>query len=186
MGVVFLSTLYPAKMAAKLAVAGVERRWRLPDPDGDVLTIELPFAMHREETLGLMAYLSEWIDAHADYSIGEFSSDGAHLERVSDRSEADPYYILRFMAWLAPYDLGVSEEFEVRVMPTDEPGILGAEAKIYRVTGEPGAWVRSTRAFLYQLRRQFLLWRSFSPSEKARYHQAGQEVTAVGEAHHAG
>ncbi|NLN91253.1 MAG: FtsX-like permease family protein [candidate division WS1 bacterium] len=186
MGVVFLSTLYPAKMAAKLAVAGVERRWRLPDPDGDVLTIELPFAMHREETLGLMAYLSEWIDAHADYSIGEFSSDGAHLERVSDRSEADPYYILRFMAWLAPYDLGVSEEFEVRVMPTDEPGILGAEAKVYRVTGEPGAWVRSTRAFLYQLRRQFLLWRSFSPSEKARYHQAGQEVTAVGEAHHAG
>jgi hypothetical protein len=186
MVVVFLSTLYPAKMAAKLAVAGVERRWRLPDPEGDVLTVELPFTLHAEETLGLMAYLDEWIDAHSDYSVGEFSSDGAHLERVADRSEDDPFYILRFNAWLAPYDLGVSEELELRVVPTEEEGVLGAEAKIYRVSGEPGAWVRSTRAFLYQLRRQFLLWRSFSPDEKTRYHEAGEEVTAVGEASQAG
>jgi hypothetical protein len=180
MSVVFLSTLYPAKKAAELAVAGVERRWRLPEPEGDVLTVELPFTMHTEETLGLLAYLAEYLNAHADYSVGEFSTDGATLMRLAHVSEQAPRFSLRFHAWLSPYDLGVSEECEIRIVPTHEPNVLGAVARVYRVSGDDSAWVRCTRAFLHLLRRQFLLWRTFSPTEKVRYHRAGEEVAIVG------
>jgi len=180
MSVVFVSTLYPAKKAAELAVAGVERRWRLPEPEGDVLTVDLPFTMHTEETLGLLAYLAEYLNAHADYSVGEFSTDGATLMRSAHAVEAAPRFTLRFRAWLSPYDVGVSEECEIRIVPTDEPDLLGAVARVYRVSGDDSAWIRCTRAFLHLLRRQFLLWRTFSPTEKVKYHRTGEEVAIVG------
>ncbi len=186
MAVVYLSTLYPARKAADLAVAGVERKWRLPDPEDDVLTVDLPFTMQEDESLGLLAYLAEYLDAHADYSVGDFSTDGATLHRLEPGRADRAHYRIRFTAWLSPYDLGVSEECEVLIVETEEPGVLGARARIYRVSGDSGAWIRCTRSFLNLLRRQFLLWRTFVPSEKVRYHQTGQEVALRGESRSTG
>lgn len=179
--VVYLSTLYPARKASDLAVAGVERKWRLPDPQDDTLMVELPFTVQEEESLGLLAYLAEYLDAHADYSVGDFSTDGATLHRLEPGREDRAHYLIRFHAWLSPYDLGVSEECEVLITETAEAGVLGAWARIYRVSGDTGAWIRCTRSFLNLLRRQFLLWRTFAPDEKVRYHQTGQEVAHRGE-----
>ena len=41
MGVVLLSTLYPARKASEVATPAIERSWRTPDPVGDHWEIPL-------------------------------------------------------------------------------------------------------------------------------------------------
>ena len=49
MGVVLLSTIYPAKIAAKSSVPDTVRRWIPPDPDGDRWEFEFPFMVSEAE-----------------------------------------------------------------------------------------------------------------------------------------
>ena len=60
MGVVMLSTIYPARKASQMAVPDVNRQWSFPDPDGDDWSFEFPFTISRTETLGLCAYLTRF------------------------------------------------------------------------------------------------------------------------------
>jgi hypothetical protein len=44
-GVVLLSTVYPARKASEVATPAIERRWQVPDPVGDAWDIPMPFAV---------------------------------------------------------------------------------------------------------------------------------------------
>ena len=50
---VFLSTLYPAKKAADMAVPDVTRKWEFPEPEGDNWVFDFPFTVGGAEVLGL-------------------------------------------------------------------------------------------------------------------------------------
>jgi len=182
MAVVFLSTLYPARRAADLAAPGVERRWRLPQPEGDSLRVRLPFTVARAEAAGCFLYVGEYLDAHSDYTLGEFSTDGCAYVPPDDGGVG---HRLVFTAWLSPYDLGVSERVVLETVETPEEEVLGIDALVFRVSGDEGAWLRTTRSFVYLLRRQFLLWRVLGPELKASYHeQAAAAAMSAGGAEH--
>ncbi|HID07098.1 MAG TPA: ABC transporter permease, partial [Armatimonadetes bacterium] len=116
--VVLASTAYPAWQASRISVPGIERRWRLPEPEGDYLRMLLPFTVANLQALGVMAFLKEYLEAHADYSLGNFSTDRVLLS--SYQTEYGEGYRLEAMVWLAPYDLGVSEYFIVETQPTED------------------------------------------------------------------
>jgi hypothetical protein len=59
---------------------------------------------------------------------------------------------------------------------TQEEAVLGLDAVISRISGDDGAWLRTTQSFIYLLRRQFLLWRVLGPELKAEYHEAAREA----------
>src|SRR3712207_3546133 len=108
MGVVLLSTLYPAKKAGEVATPAIERTWRTPEPDGDIWKIPLPFMVTGDQAVGLNTFLGEWFRAYEEYSIGDFVTQNVETEEME--TETGRAYQIKLTAWLAPFDLGVSQE----------------------------------------------------------------------------
>jgi hypothetical protein len=174
--VVLISTLYPAREAARRCVPGIERSWRLPPPDGDTLTAPMPFALSRDEAAGLVAFISEFLEGHTEQSIGaSFYAEEARLEskavapRGGPTSGSPPPPILHARLWLAPFDQGLSQEFELRPVVEVEARFFALQAVMTRRSGDRAAWLRSNKLLLNQLRKQFLVWRSLSPVTQSTY-----------------
>lgn len=180
MATVLGSTLYPAWKASQVSVPGIERRWRLPAPQGDYLHILLPFTVSSAQAVGIMMFLREYLEAHTDYSLGHFSTDRVQMSAFpTDHGEG---YRLECMVWLAPYDLGVSEYFIIETRPTEDIFVNTIHITIRRESGDESSWLRVTRNFLNLIRKQFLLWRTLRPETKQHYIQAGlSAVRGVGE-----
>ncbi len=167
MATVLASVMYPARRASDIAMPGIERRWSLPEPEGDVLHMRLPFTVTGDQALGVNMYLREFLMAHTDYSLGQFSTADITLRR--EQYEKGEGLSLASMVWLAPYDLGVSERLIVETVPTDDPEIFNIEATIVRQSGDDASWMRVTRNFINIIRKQYLLWRTFPAAQKGEY-----------------
>jgi hypothetical protein len=91
-------------------------------------------------------------------------------------------YHLAMRVWLAPFDMGVSQDVDIFLMPSDEPGLYELQLKLVRQSGEIAAWKRVNRGFMSDLRRQLLLWRTIKPVGQQEYilrgraHVSGQRV----------
>jgi len=57
-------------------------------------------------------------------------------------------------------------------------GISEVVVELERVNGAPGTWIRSNRAFITDLRNQFLLWRSLDIETIEHYRQQTEEETS--------
>jgi hypothetical protein len=174
MATVVLSTLYPAKKAADMAVPDVTRRWTFPDPAGDVWQFDFPFTVGAAETLGLFTYLWRVFESYGETSIGAFYGEGAKLS--ARETGGVPEYVLDAKCWLKPYDLGISQMCEFRAVPADERGIYGIAVKIVRLSGDVASWRRMNRGFLNVLRKQFLIWRTLTPGERDDYRTEGEGI----------
>ncbi len=180
MATVLGSTLYPAWKASQVSVPGIERRWRLPAPEGDYLNILLPFTVSSSQAVGIIMFLREYLEAHTDYSLGHFSTDRVQMSRF--QTEYGDGYRLECMVWLAPYDLGVSEYFIIETRPTEDIFVNTVHITIRRESGDESSWLRVTRNFLNLIRKQFLLWRTLRPESREHYIRAGlAAVQAIGE-----
>src|SRR5207249_65877 len=134
MGVVLLSTLYPARKASEVATPAIERSWRTPDPVGDHWEIPLPFAVTGDQATGLNSFLSEWFKAYEEYSIGDFVTQNVETEeRDTEQGKA---YQIRLQAWLAPCDLGVSQMVVLDTLPTDMQDVFEIRITINRTSGD--------------------------------------------------
>ena len=72
---------------------------------------------------------------------------------------------------LAPFDLGVSQSFQLRSTASGIPGIDEVRICLNRVSGQPKDWVRLNKVFLDDLRRQFLIWRSIPAETMEMYRE---------------
>ena len=176
MVVVLLSVIYPARVASKIAMPGIERRWSLPDPIDDMMRMDLPFTVTGDQALGVNVFLLDYLSAHADYSLGNFSTGGLGL--AEDDFELGPGYALSVMVWLAPYDLGVSEHLTIETVPTEDAEIYQIRAVIRRESGDEASWVRVTRNFINLLRKQYLLWRTMPAPVKGDFGARGRAIIA--------
>ncbi len=75
------------------------------------------------------------------------------------------------MAWLAPYDLGISQEVRLRAVPMGEHNIYKIETLLVRRSGTVISWRRMNRSFLNLLRKRFLVWRTLPRSLQEEYAQ---------------
>lgn len=164
---VLLSVIYPARRASEIASPGIERRWQLPEPQGDEIDMKLPFTVTGDQALGVNMFLNEYLAAHADYSLGNFST--ADIALHTTKNEYGEGYEQTLMVWLAPYDLGVSERLHLRTVPTEDAEVYQIEALIVRESGDQSSWLRVTRNFINMLRKQYLLWRTFPAGLKGDY-----------------
>jgi len=164
---VLLSVIYPARRASEIASPGIERRWQLPEPKGDEIDMKLPFTVTGDQALGVNMFLNEYLSAHADYSLGNFSTADITLKTV--QNEFGEGFEQTLMVWLAPYDLGVSEMLHLRTVPTEDAEVYQIEALIIRESGDQSSWLRVTRNFINMLRKQYLLWRTFPAGLKGDY-----------------
>ncbi|MDQ2732102.1 MAG: FtsX-like permease family protein, partial [Armatimonadota bacterium] len=165
--VVVLSTMYPAKKASQVATPSIDRSWRVPDPVGDDWTITMPFSVTGDQAVAMGNFLTEWFKAYEEYSIGDFVTQ--NVENYTFEAPLGPARAIRLMAWLAPFDLGVSQKVELQTVPSDMQDVYEMKLVLHRVSGDVSNWKRVNRRFLNVVRKQFLIWRTLSAEQRDRY-----------------
>ncbi len=91
-------------------------------------------------------------------------------------------YRLSMRTWLAPFDMGVSQDTDIILLPSQEEGLYELQLRLERRSGEIAAWKRVNREFMTELRKQLLVWRTVKPAQQQEYilrgraHLAGQKV----------
>ncbi len=167
MVVVLLSTLYPAKKAAEISVPAVDRRWKLPESDTGEITVELPFTLNDKEALGCIGFLKEYFDSHVDFADSNFYNNEVKLWKKI--IEQGSQYSIGMDVWLPPYDLGTSQNIELRAKPTTRHNIYEIDIILKHRSGDVSSWKRANRFFLQFLRKQFLIWRTVPNYKKEEY-----------------
>ncbi|MCW5942610.1 MAG: ABC transporter permease [Fimbriimonadaceae bacterium] len=167
MAIVLLSTIYPAKVASKIAAPALNEAMWDTDPDGDEWDLQLPFSVNANEAMPLVEFLGEWFRAYEEYTIGTFVTSETTLYRRA--SEFGDAFCTETTAWVAPYDLGVSQRLVLSAVPTALPDVVQLRLHLSRLSGEPENWVNVNRRFLTNLRKQFLTWRTLEQSQRAEY-----------------
>jgi hypothetical protein len=110
----------------------------------------------------------DFFEAHREGVIGSFTTRDVVLCPAVDSSESLPS--LKGSVWLAPYDLGVSQEFRILLSPlSPESKELQASIELHQASGETGSWVHLNKAFLSEVRRRLLGWRGLSAERIAEY-----------------
>jgi len=173
-GVTIVSSTIPAYRAGRLAVPSNRMYWTVPTPEDGVISDKLPFTVTDQTANGTMLYLHDYLDAHRDGAIGCFITDALSLVTMTlrnpeDVSEETPMLKLLSTVSLAPYDMGVRQDVEIRIAPTENPGTLEIEIYLTHVSGQVSNWMRQNKTFLGDLRRQLLGWRSLKARRMLRY-----------------
>ena len=76
----------------------------------------------------------------------------------------------RTKVWLAPFDFGIMQAVVVQFHPAlEDPSFLEIKIRLVREAGEANAWRRINKAFLNQLRKQLLVWRSLDEEAQENY-----------------
>jgi hypothetical protein len=174
MVVVLLSTIYPSRMASRLSVPDVTRRWRLVPPDTDEWIFDFPFTVPQKGVEGIIVFLNNYFEGYKEESIGSFYTDNVILGK--EKGEFGQGYSIKMRIWIAPFDMGVSQMTKLQFLPTGDEGVMKIVVEITRVTGEHKAWVRLNKGFLGELRKQFLIWRTISAVQKDDYTEQGKEM----------
>ena len=164
---VMISTIYPAAKASRSANPGIQRSWQIPKPAGDLYDLIFPFTVSTYDITGVVSFLREHFDNYTDTSLGVFATIKGHIFRQRDND------MLGFTASvaLAPFDLGVTQNFALLSKPSEIEGIDEIRILLHRLSGARGDWQRSNRVFINELRKQLLIWRSLSPQVMDRYRQ---------------
>ncbi len=163
---VLISALYPAYKASKSANPGVMRNWQLPEAKGNILDIVFPFTVSQYDITGVVSFLREHFDAYSDTGMGAFMSKETKLLK-----DEDGELRLHCNLALAPFDLGVTQLFEMRSVPSEIEGIDEVAIHLERLSGQPKDWYRLNKVLLDDLRKQFLIWRSLPPETMELYRE---------------
>ncbi|MDP2644377.1 MAG: ABC transporter permease, partial [Desulfobacterales bacterium] len=185
--VVLISVIYPARVAAEIAIPDVNRSWKLPAVVGNQLEVTLPFLMKYQEHKGIGGCIFEYFKGHQDVSHGLFSTEDVRFAFVcpvpSDRLSTegactdgaccfDACLQLQAKVWLSPFDFGIRQAMEVQFCPApDESGFLEIRVRLVRESGEANVWRRINKVFLHEFRKQLLVWRSLDAASQQQYAQ---------------
>ncbi len=169
MGTVIASTIYPARKASQIAAPAQAEKNYETEPEGDEWRLPLPFSVSASEAAPLTEFLGEWLQAYEGYTIGDFVTSETSIWAEGER------YFVKSTAWLAPYDLGVSQDLVLRAEPGSAPGVYVLELILTRTAGEADNWVTVNGRFLANLRKQFLTWRTLSAEQREKYQIAADE-----------
>ena len=179
--VVLVSVIYPSRVAAQIAIPDVHRSWSLPEAKGNTLVLTLPFLMKYQEHKSIGGYLFTYFEGHMDISHGLFSTGDIDFDFVCPQCQQTTTAVsdndqsccimsclnLNMDVWLAPFDFGIMQRVEILFSPSgDDSGFLEINVTINRKTGEINTWRRINKAFLNDLRKQLLMWRSLDESSK--------------------
>jgi len=175
---VFLSTVIPARIAARLALPADEMSWTVPKAQGDCMDFNLPFTFTAHDRMAVMAYFHRWLDANGEGSAGSFFCSMPEVRVCVCGASEEVVPLIESTIWLKPYDLGVSQRLQI-YLPTDpQTGEFVAAIHIERLSGSVSGWTRTVMPFLSALCKQFLNWRAVSDGQRAEMSQEARELFA--------
>jgi hypothetical protein len=170
---VLLSTLYPARKAARLAMPSDKSAVEIPQPSGDLMDIDLPFTYVALDAVSVIPFLYDVLEDHGEGSSAEFFCQAPKLIEADNAANpgADQAqsFGLQARCWLKPYDLGVSQLMTLSIRPSGFEGVWSAHLQLERLTGNVESWRRANRLFVRVLRQHFLAWRGLEEPQKDEY-----------------
>jgi hypothetical protein len=169
---VMVSAAYPAIKASRSANPGIQRAWRIPKPDGNLYELVFPFTVSAYDITGVVGFLREHFLNYSDASLGVFATTRCHIFRQQSNNMLG----FRAQVALAPFDLGVNQDFALLSQPSDIEGIDEVRILIRRLSGAHGDWQRANRVFINDLRKQLLIWRSLKPEVCEHYRRQTLEA----------
>ena len=92
-----------------------------------------------------------------------------------EETPAGTAYYVDATAWLAPYDLGISQQFRLVASPGAVEGVYSLDLTLRRLSGDPENWPTVNQRFLASLRSQFLTWRTLDAAARAKYEAEKEE-----------
>ncbi len=176
MAVVMLSTIFPALKAGRSANPGVARSWQMPAPEGKHLNFVFPFTVSDIDFTGILSFIKEHFENHADATVGRFSARNVELYETAGNGDAKKRHGIRADIALAPFDLGIFQKFRMYSKEFEIEGIDEIVVEIEQVGGTRNAWFRANRAFADELRQQFLLWRSLPIETVMHYRKETEQL----------
>jgi hypothetical protein len=138
------------------------------------VSLYLPFVATDANVLAMQAYMAEYLASIEGVTIGQLAVDG--LQPRLDSSGARPAPTLSFRAWMAPFDLGVSHDTELRIVYREDRGVYQYHLKAVRFSGDQQNWRRVIPRFILAIRKQLLMWRVLSEQEVEQYRQQGGKM----------
>ena len=182
--ITIVSSIIPATRAGRLAVPSNRMRWAVPTPVDGVIYDKLPFTVTDKTANGTVLYLHDYFDAHRDGAIGCFITDElslAPMEVTYDEDGDGSMFVMTIQGTvsLAPYDLGVRQQFKISVATTDSPEVFELSLSLHHESGQVNNWMRLNKTFLGDLRRQLLGWRNLRTRRILRYIAEAKERLAL-------
>lgn len=174
MVIVLLSTLYPARQAFLAAIPESDEETREDDTVGNSMSLFLPFVADPRAAMGIQAYLYEYLESVQGVTVGKLGIDNLSAQAAVKESVKLP--VVRFRAWLSPFDLGVSHDAEIGLERRPDRGIHQFYLKATLFSGDQQNWHRLTPTFIQILRKQFLMWRILSDAAKEQYIGKGESL----------
>jgi hypothetical protein len=175
MAVVLVSAIYPARIASRMAVPDVVRRWQLPTPEGDVWRFPFPFTVNRNAIESLCGYLYTYLTGYSHESVGKLYTEKTRVV-VEEQADGERIYAVQLLLWLAPFDMGVSQYLQFTVQPTEIENISGVELYIERISGPVAFWQRLNLGFMLAMRQQFLVWQTLKSDIQEEHAQTARAV----------
>ena len=128
----------------------------------------------------MYTYLKRSFESYGEGSVGRFVTEAVRFS--SEDRPAGKEYEIALRVWLAPYDLGISQDVSMHAVPTGEHDIYRIEVQINRLSGDVNSWQRVNRGFLNDIRKLFLVWKTMPTETKMNYTSEGGEMLSLAEA----
>ncbi|MEM3974527.1 MAG: FtsX-like permease family protein [Ignisphaera sp.] len=156
-------SVYPAIMVSRTVVPSLERKWKVPTkPRGDEWEIPLPYAaVSKEEALGFLEFLREFFDFHRKESVEVFITDDISFDMGNLQ--------LVVVSRLQPLESGVVQKATFSAIYLRGEGRYTFLANVKLLSGKREAWLAKVPAFIDSVRKQMLMWRGLTPTERAKY-----------------
>jgi hypothetical protein len=179
-GIVLLSTLYPAVVATRAAVPSGKRKWSFPEHDGNSMRIVFPFIYQPDVVSGIIEYLEEYFQRFTEASMGDLIASNMVRRNTKDANGRDVYTLACEIA-LAPFDLGVTQRAFFVAAFNERVQSYGITLEVVRNSGQDTNWVTTNKPFLERLRTYLMHWRSLSTQQQTEYARAAAIAVSTGE-----
>jgi len=176
MAIVVISSIYPARKAYEAAVPDSEEEAEALQDEASAETIRmyLPFVTARDSAGAMQAYMWEYLDSAQGVTVGQLAVDD--LQAKVEMENGMPVPVLTFRAWLAPFDLGISHDAQLRVIYRADRDICQYHLTARHLSGDHQNWRRLTPRFILTIRKQLLMWRILSREEIEKYRRQGEAL----------
>ncbi|MFM8830693.1 MAG: FtsX-like permease family protein [Spartobacteria bacterium] len=176
MGAVFFSTIFPARTALQIAAPSEDAGWKMPEPEGDDISFDLPFTFDTHDRFAVISFFHSFLEDHGEGGSGRFSASPPVIDVRGTGDDILPS--VSATIWLKPYDLGVSQNLEISLPFDTDTGDFIARFSIRRITGTRESWVRLNTTLVVVFREQFLHWRAVSPAQKKDFFTKSEALFA--------
>jgi len=153
------ASIYPSLLASRLVTPSLERKWNIPTkPSGDNWIIPLPFVVSdAQEGMAILLYLKEF------FTLLGYERTGYRIYNppvLKDNS-------LEMFVNLTPMEYGISQTAKIELVKAGE--VFSFNLVLHRETGDTKLWHANNYAFVDDVRKQLLLWRSLPPERRKKY-----------------